>query len=102
MEKCAPFKTILILAALALFICVHRPVMADQTMEAWLIQEKDVAAQKLLNNINRTDTKPGTVVASPQQDGPNYYFHWVRDAALAMDVVVSFYKNSSGNAQQRY
>jgi glucoamylase len=27
------------------------------------------------------------VLASPQRENPNYYFHWVRDSALVMDVV---------------
>lgn len=41
----------------------------------------------LLDNISRAGTAPGTVVASPSQQNPNYYFNWVRDAALVMEVV---------------
>jgi glucoamylase len=38
----------------------------------------------------------GAVVASPDESTPNqnYYFHWVRDGALTMNVVVSLYEKA--------
>lgn len=41
----------------------------------------------MLNNISRPDTPKGFVVASPSKFDPDYYFHWVRDAALVMAAV---------------
>ena len=46
---------------------------------------------KLMKNISPRDAVRGVVVASPSKVDPNYYFHWVRDAALVMDVVNSLY-----------
>jgi glucoamylase len=44
------------------------------------------SAQRMLENISRPGTAPGTVIASPSQIAPNpdYYYHWIRDAALTM------------------
>ncbi|OUR94107.1 hypothetical protein A9Q84_17505 [Halobacteriovorax marinus] len=46
---------------------------------------------KLMDNISPSDAVRGIVVASPSKEEPNYYYHWVRDAALVMDVVNSLY-----------
>lgn len=47
----------------------------------------------LFQNISRQDTARGVVVASPSKSNPDYYYHWVRDAALVMDVTrVSYEK----------
>jgi glucoamylase len=50
----------------------------------------------MLKNISRPDTSPGVVVASPSMKDPNYFFHWVRDAALTMDTVVQLYEKGGG------
>ncbi len=34
---------------------------------------------------------PGSVIASPSAQDPDYFFHWVRDSALVMDAVVRLY-----------
>ncbi|WP_127716158.1 glycoside hydrolase family 15 protein [Halobacteriovorax sp. HLS] len=51
----------------------------------------DYLINKLMDNISPSDTVRGVVVASPSKHNPNYYYHWVRDAALVMDVVNSLY-----------
>ena len=61
--------------------------------EGWLEQQSYVSKQKIIQNISRSDTAQGVVIASPSKNNPNYYFHWVRDASLVMQQVVSF-KNS--------
>lgn len=38
----------------------------------------------------------GAIVASPSQHSPNYYYDWVRDSAIAMGLVETWYE--SGNA----
>lgn len=52
--------------------------------EAWLNNQAQNSITRLRDNINRSDTVPGTVVASPSKNDPNYYYHWVRDASLVM------------------
>ena len=41
----------------------------------------------LLKNINPEGTPAGTVVASPSKSSPDYFYHWVRDAALVMSTI---------------
>ena len=41
----------------------------------------------MMNNVSPAGTRKGTVLASPSTNNPNYYYMWVRDAALTMNVV---------------
>jgi glucoamylase len=53
-----------------------------------------VPLERMLMNVSPSGTQKGVVVASPSTDNPNYFFHWVRDSALTMDVVVSLYQRN--------
>jgi glucoamylase len=53
----------------------------------WIATEQNIASTRLLRNL----LSDGAVIASPSTANPDYYYHWVRDGALTMDVVVSFY-----------
>lgn len=44
------------------------------------------AIKWLSQNISAHGTVPGTVLASPSRESPNYYYHWVRDAGLVMST----------------
>lgn len=69
----------------------HSPFASD--VSDWLTGEvKNVALDKLLANISPKGVKPGVVLASPSQLHPDYYYHWIRDAALTMDTVNTLYK----------
>ena len=67
--------------------------LSDGSLESWLEQQSRISQQKIIQNISQSGTAQGVVVASPSRNNPNYYFHWVRDAALVMQQVISF-KNS--------
>ena len=43
---------------------------------------------RILNNLNHPQSSRGSVIASPSQENPNYFFHWIRDAALTMGTLV--------------
>ena len=50
------------------------------SLDAWLKQEEKVAFKKLLENVapggaNVKDALPGTVVASPSREYPDYFYH---------------------------
>ncbi|MDB5037587.1 MAG: hypothetical protein JWQ35_1115 [Bacteriovoracaceae bacterium] len=60
----------------------------------WFPAEQRVSIRSMFKNISRTDAAPGCVVASPSKNNPNYFYHWVRDAALTMNVVLEFYKKT--------
>jgi glucoamylase len=51
----------------------------------------DWAKRRLLENISPRDGRPGAVIASPSRREPDYYYHWIRDAALVIDVILSLY-----------
>src|ERR1044071_4446330 len=55
-------------------------------LDNWLDRQKSIAEEKILANISPADGRPGAVLASPSRQDPDYYYHWVRDAALVMDV----------------
>lgn len=48
---------------------------------------KSILITFLLANISPVDGIKGTVIASPSRENPDYYYHWVRDAALVMSTV---------------
>lgn len=60
----------------------------------WLNHEEQVALSKVFANISRSDAAPGSVVAAPSRENPNYYFHWIRDASLTMETLATLYQNT--------
>ncbi|MBY0517522.1 MAG: glycoside hydrolase family 15 protein [Bacteriovoracaceae bacterium] len=60
-----------------------------QNLEQWMTKQEAASWEKLLKNLSPADTKKGAVIASPQRKDPDYFFHWVRDAALVMDVLMT-------------
>lgn len=50
-----------------------------KSLDTWLDEEEDIAVDKLLANIapsgrNAQHAAPGTVLASPSKEHPNYYY----------------------------
>lgn len=73
-------------------------------LESWLKDEEDIAVDRLLANIapfgrNAQGAAPGTVLASPSREHPNYYYQWIRDAGITMATVVDLY-NLDPTSQQ--
>ncbi|KAF3003613.1 Glucoamylase, intracellular sporulation-specific [Curvularia kusanoi] len=80
----------------------------QDTLDAWIQQEERIALDKLLanvspggRNVEGHDVVPGTVVASPSQDGPDYWYQWVRDAAITMNTLVDVYADDTSSALGR-
>lgn len=68
-------------------------------LEDWIQEQRRISFGYLLDNIapngaNAKDAAPGSVIASPSKHAPNYYYQWVRDAAITMGDVVEAYANS--------
>ena len=61
------------------------------SFDGWLNFQNDFAEKKLLESMSYPDLAPGALVASPSRSNPDYYYHWVRDAGLVMDVVINLY-----------
>ncbi|KAJ3210433.1 glycoside hydrolase 15 protein [Dinochytrium kinnereticum] len=60
------------------------------------------AARYMLANISPKEASKGVVVAAPrkQSRNQNYFFHWIRDASLTMDVVNELYKRGDKTVEQ--
>lgn len=55
-------------------------------------QESQLFKQFFIDNLMPS----GAMVASPSKHYPDYYYHWVRDAAIAMNLVVTWYEKDGG------
>jgi glucoamylase len=60
-----------------------------QDLKDWAPVSQSKAFEKAIANISPADGQPGSVLASPSTSDPNYYFHWVRDAARTMRTLVA-------------
>ncbi|KAJ4989102.1 glucoamylase [Stagonosporopsis vannaccii] len=76
----------------------------QDTLDAWIQQEEQIALDKLLanvspggRNVEGHGVAPGTVIASPSQDGPDYWYQWVRDAAITMNTLVNVYADDTSS-----
>jgi glucoamylase len=45
----------------------------------------------LLKNISPADGVRGSIIAAPSRSNPDYYYHWVRDAALVTESLLNLY-----------
>jgi glucoamylase len=91
-------RWVIALLAVAFVVLTRVPRLPAVDLEQWLQTEKTTATQKLLANV----LSNGAVIASPSMDNPNYYFHWVRDAALTMDVITSLYTQSTDTLEREH
>ncbi|OFZ19830.1 MAG: hypothetical protein A2Z20_09010 [Bdellovibrionales bacterium RBG_16_40_8] len=69
-------------------------VVKGKELGQWVQITKPTMLRHLVENISRPGTAPGSVVASPSTFDPNYYYHWIRDAALVMDIIVTEYSQA--------
>ncbi len=56
----------------------------------------------LIDNISAPGTARGSVIAATSRQEPDYFYHWVRDAGLVMDIVVTLYRGANGSDKERY
>ena len=59
-------------------------------------EQKQRSETLLLQILKITGIRPGIVLASPSQNSPNYFFHWVRDAAVGFMGIQHFYLTDGG------
>lgn len=53
----------------------------------WMNEQYTYSLKKIFDHTSRADTPKGFIVAAPSKSEPDYYFHWVRDAALVMNAL---------------
>ncbi len=59
--------------------------------DIWLERELAFSIPRIFRNVSPADARPGAVIAAQTRNNPNYYFHWVRDAALTMEALIDRY-----------
>lgn len=74
-------------------------VPANEKLESWIAQQRNSSWKYLLDNVapsglNAARAAAGTVIASPSKSSPNYFYQWVRDAAITMKGVVGQYEKT--------
>jgi glucoamylase len=77
--------------------------LVPKGLEEWIHEQRKTSWKFLLENIapngsNAKGAAPGSVIASPSRESPNYYYQWVRDAAITMADVIEEY-GRTGDAQ---
>jgi glucoamylase len=68
---------------------------ADTDLNNWMKLAVPAAEGYLISNISPHDGLLGSVLASPSRTSPDYYYNWIRDAALVMDVYMSDLESSN-------
>jgi glucoamylase len=84
---------------LALGLCIGVSASADP----WMKNQADTSLRYLLKNISAPGTAAGSVIASPSRGEPmeaDYFYFWVRDAALVMSTVVELYRTETDLAKK--
>ncbi|KAK6543641.1 glycoside hydrolase 15 protein [Orbilia ellipsospora] len=61
-----------------------------------------ISKVRMFDNISPDGAVRGLVTAAQSKTNPDYWYHWVRDAALTMDVVVMLYEAASSAKRSFY
>jgi len=72
-----------------LFFCVTSQAIAA----VYSPEEISTLKQHFFNNFQQN----GAIVASPSRENPNYYYDWVRDSAIAMSLIESWYESTQAS-----
>ncbi|KAH8728722.1 glucan-alpha-1,4-glucosidase-like protein [Phaeosphaeriaceae sp. PMI808] len=84
----------------------QQPLRDNQnTLGAWIEREERIALDKLLANVapggynvEGERVVAGTVVASPSIEDPDYWYQWVRDAAITMNSLVHIFADDPSSS----
>lgn len=86
---------------LIMFISSPAIFSAPSTTVAWLNANADFSTRKILENISPDDGLKGSVIAAKSRANPDYYYHWVRDAALTMTALIDAYQSIENEALRK-
>lgn len=89
------------IVAAVILPAVSQAGMQNLPFEEYLRQQHAVSLKRLFANISPADGARGAVIASPSRNNPDYYYHWVRDAALVMHSVTSMYVKATGDERAK-
>lgn len=67
----------------------------SDSFELWLKEQTQISFTRILDNIggigaNLQNVSEGVVIASPSKSKPDYFYQWVRDAAITMESLIEY------------
>lgn len=65
-----------------------RPRFSDLQLQPE--KEVQISLSRIMTNLNHSQVARGIVIASPSRRDPDYFYHWIRDAALTMGTLTDF------------
>jgi glucoamylase len=68
----------------------------------WMEEVRADSLRWMFKNISAGDAAVGSVMASDATENPPYRFHWKRDGALTMNLIVSLYEIEKDPAQKEF
>ncbi|EME30177.1 Glucoamylase [Galdieria sulphuraria] len=71
------------------------PTEWQKELEEWIPKQYNRSVEGIFDNINRPGTAKGCIVAADSKKQPDYYYNWIRDAAITMQVVVTMYERAT-------
>jgi glucoamylase len=95
-------SVIAIVAGCSLGLAQTTSLKLDPAFESWRKKQTQVSTDKIFEALSQPDTARGVVIASPSKSYPDYYYHWVRDAGLVMDLVVDLYEKKNSTYSQQF
>lgn len=78
----------------------------EVTFEKWIDDQTERSFNGILNNIGGVgllsgDVSPGAVIASPSKSQPNYFYQWIRDAAITINSLVEHLNDTRMNTDAK-
>ncbi|KAJ2660239.1 hypothetical protein IWW48_003071 [Coemansia sp. RSA 1200] len=75
-------------------VCTASAPPYISALNSWIDVENNVARNRLLSNISPAGASAGAVAAATSRSNPDYWYHWVRDAGIAL-CEVSIWLNAT-------
>jgi glucoamylase len=69
-------------------------------IDSWIEFQTVKSRDTMLANISPEGAAPGAIIASPSRVNPNYYYHWIRDAGLVMEAVITLHERTTDPAEK--
>jgi len=90
-----------LLLAVFTTLSVFSSLGRSSNLEEWAKTLEQKSLELMFQNISPPGSPSGLVVASPSRIDPEYYYHWVRDSALVMDVIVTLYERETDSKKKQ-
>ncbi|TID14863.1 hypothetical protein CANINC_004534 [Pichia inconspicua] len=79
----------------------------SDSFDLWLKEQTNISFTRILDNIggigsNLQNVSEGAVIASPSKSKPNYFYQWIRDAAITMQSLIEYLKDHSDDNNTPY